>query len=123
MNMISMTSKDQVRGALLNQQSATVTPNLYSTTLATQMSNGDFSNGQYQILHIPNICTPNFGLSGYATNPMLLQPIMDIHAALGTLAPTFDNIAAAAGMDPRSTPGSLTGGTSGGNVELQNYIY
>lgn len=120
MNMTSMTSKDQVRGARLHHHSTTVTPNLYAATSAAGMSNGDCSNGQYQSLHIPNICTSNFGLSGYPINPMLLQPMMASYAAPGTLAPTFDNIAAAAGMDSRSTPGSLTGGTSGGSIDLQN---
>lgn len=120
MNMTSMTSKDQVRGARLHHHSTTVTPNLYAATSAAGMSNGDCSNGQYQSPHIPNICTSNFGLSGYPINPMLLQPMMASYAAPGTLAPTFDNIAAAAGMDSRSTPGSLTGGTSGGSIDLQN---
>lgn len=120
MNMTSMTSKDQARGARLHQQSATITPNLYAATSAAGMSNGDYSNGQYQSPHIPNICTPNFGLSGYPINPMLLQPMMASYAAPGTLAPTFDNITAAAGMDSRSIPGSLTVGTSGGNIDLQN---
>ena len=101
MNMISMTSKDQVRGALLNQQSATVTPNLYATTSTAGMSNGDRSNGKYQIPHIPNICTPNFGFSGYPINPMLLKPMMASYVAPSTLAPTFDNIAADACMDLR----------------------
>lgn len=120
MNMTSMTSKDQVRGARLHQQSASITPNLYAATSAAAMSNGDCSNGQYQSPHISNVCTPNFGLSGYPINPMILQPMMASFAAPGTLAPTFDNIAAAAGMDSRSTPGSLSGGTSGGNIDLQN---
>ena len=120
MNMISMTSKDQVRGTLLNQQSTTVTPNLYAATSAAGMSNGDCSNGKYQSPHIPNICTPNFGFSGYPINPMLLQPMMASYVAPSTLAPTFDNIVAAAGMDPRSTSGILTRGTSGGNIDLYN---
>ena len=92
MNMISMNSKDQVRGALLNQQSSTVTPNLYAATSVAGMSNGVCSNGQYQSPHIPNICTPNFGLSGYPIIQMLLQPMMASYAAPSTLAPTFDNI-------------------------------
>eukprot|EP01018_Ginkgo_biloba_P012627 Gb_30039 [translate_table: standard] len=128
-HMPSITSQDQVEGIHLYQQSASLTPNLYaavSVASAAGVSNVEGSNGHYQNPHLSNACAPNFGISGYPVNSMLSPSMMASYPAPGNLPPTFDNVAAAAAiaaasMDSRTVPSSLPGGTSGGNVDLQNF--
>lgn len=97
-------------------------PNLYSAVSTTGVSNGECSSGQYQN---PLSCFPNFGVSAYPVNPMLLSPMMNNYSVAGNLPPMYDNVAtaaalAAASMESRATAGNLSGGVSEGNLDLQN---
>lgn len=118
MNMTSMNSKDQVTDTHLHQHYASITRKLYVVTLVVGIPNGDYSNGKYQSSHISNVYTPNFGLSGYPINLIILQPMMTIFVAPGTLASTFDNIVATPSMDSRCAPRSLFGQTSSVKIDL-----
>lgn len=100
--------------------SASLTPNLYSVVSTAGVSNGE--SGQYQN---PLSCFPNFGLSAYPVNPMLLSPMMTNYSVTGNLPPMYDNVTAAAAlaaasMESRATAGSLSGVASEGNLDLQN---
>uniref|UniRef100_A0A0D6QS73 PUM-HD domain-containing protein n=1 Tax=Araucaria cunninghamii TaxID=56994 RepID=A0A0D6QS73_ARACU len=122
-NMSSLTNKDHVDNGHPHQHNASLTPNLYSGTSVSGVSNGECSSRQYQSPHLSNTCTPNFGLSPYPINSMLLPPMVSNYSVPGTLPPMFDNVAAAlaaANIDSRAAANTLPGGTSEGNVDLEN---
>ncbi|KAH9317095.1 hypothetical protein KI387_018864, partial [Taxus chinensis] len=118
---LNQNSKGLVDVNMSSLNSASFTPNLYGAASAAAVSNGE-SSGQYQN-HLS--CFPNFGLGAYPANPMLMSPLMANYSLPGSLPPMYDNAAAAAAfaaasMESRATAGSLPGGTSEGNVDLQN---
>ncbi|KAH9301707.1 hypothetical protein KI387_013290, partial [Taxus chinensis] len=119
-NMSSATSQFQGDGSYSQQQSMSYTSNLSSTAMEASstvgVSNIDAAGGPFP--NVPNLCAPNYGMSGYPINAML-PSMMAGYIGPGSLPPTFEN--ALSSMDSRNAAGGLSGvGTSRGTGDLQS---
>lgn len=121
--LMDFTSKDQVDAVHLHEQSTSLKPDFYMAAAAVGVPNGENSSRQYQSSHLSGASVPNYGLSAYPINPMLLSPMMTNYPVPGTLPPMYDNVAAAlaaASIESRGTASGLHGATSEGHADLQN---
>eukprot|EP01018_Ginkgo_biloba_P032471 Gb_28529 [translate_table: standard] len=115
----SVTSQAQVEGIQSTQKSGSLTPNFYSRVAVSAGVSEEGPGANYQNASAPNVCIPNYGMSGYPINPML-PSMMAGYLTPSSLPPTFDH-APTAGMDSRTAACGLPGGgTSGGNADLHS---
>lgn len=121
-HMSPASSQYQGDGIYSQQQSIPYMSNFSSTAVEASsslgVSNIDAASGPYHNANIPNVCTPNYGMSGYPVNP-ILPSMMAGYIGPSNLPPTFENVLP--GLDSRNASVNFSGGgSSRGSGDIQN---